>query len=398
MCPSEIPTGGASRPPGHARSHVPRHRDVFPLPRLPELDAVRPGLSRVCRQRAGRRAAITQRTNDAIDSLNALWQPAGADSGPPRASAFSAGDHIFDCMSSFDPGRGAEFRPEEAARQLLGRDLGYTGSEESFELGSFDRASVALPSSADRPQSCLGMLDEEARGFIEDLEGKMLKPALGHDAGSTQPYIDPVLMRRPREYRRLIHDLWDRGLIGFSQAPLTLAGLFFVKKAKGGLRMIVDARPANEKFLAAPVMPLGGSSSWSGFSLRETESLQIAQYDVESYFYRCGIPDEVGRHFCLPAVDSKFASGLFPDGSFDPALPIYPFMKVIPMGWSWAMWFAQRIHVRAHIVAGFPRPIWCWTGSRLRSWMLSAWWRCLIVTMATSSVWTPLPWTRLVPE
>ena len=65
-----------------------------------------------------------------------------------------------------------EFKPEEAARQLLGRDLGYTGGEDSFELGSFDRASVALPSSADRPQSCLGMLDEEARAFIEDLEGK----------------------------------------------------------------------------------------------------------------------------------------------------------------------------------------------------------------------------------
>ena len=117
--------------------------------------------------------------------------------------------------------------------------------------------------------------------------------------------------------------------------------------------MIVDARPANQRFKVAPRMPIGGSSSWGSLNLPAGETLWVGQYDVEAYFYRCGIPASIGRYFCLPTVSSSFVASCSSIGGKDPQRPWYPYLTVMPMGWSWAMWFAQRLHVKAHLVAGF---------------------------------------------
>ena len=101
-------------------------------------------------------------------------------------------------------------------------------------------------------------------------------------------------------------------------------------------------------------MQVGGTGSWATLKIPAGEELYTAQYDVEAYFYRLGIPAEIGRYFCLKEVPTwmvhKFPTPLdeSPHGG-----AWFPYFRVVPMGWSWAMWIAQRVHVQAHIVAGF---------------------------------------------
>ena len=119
----------------------------------------------------------------------------------------------------------------------------------------------------------------------------------------------------------------------------------------------MDARPANQKFKPPPRMPLGGSASWAAMQYPADRTLYTSQYDVEAYFYRCGIPDELGKHVSLPAVSCDFVSrciGIDALKGSDPSISWHPFLRVAPMGWNWAMFFCQRVHVQAIIRSGLP--------------------------------------------
>ena len=63
----------------------------------------------------------------------------------------------------------------------------------------------------------------------------------------------------------------------------------------------------------------------------------------------------MGAFFALEQVPSwvvvRFAPDTFAAG--DEGKAWYPYFKVVPMVWSWAMWLAQRVHVKAHVRAGF---------------------------------------------
>ena len=104
-----------------------------------------------------------------------------------------------------------------------------------------------------------------------------------------------------------------------------------------------------------PLMQVGGTSCWSTLRIPEDKELWTAQHDVEAYFYRLGIPPEIGRFFALkevpPWVAFKFA---VPRDEAPGGGAWFPYFRVVPMGWSWAMWIAQRVHVQAHVLAGFP--------------------------------------------
>ncbi len=69
--------------------------------------------------------------------------------------------------------------------------------------------------------------------------------------------MDPALKRSAKTYRRFVADLHRRGLLTWTRRPLCQVGLFFVEKDNGRqLRLILDARPANELFLPPPGVSL----------------------------------------------------------------------------------------------------------------------------------------------
>ena len=100
-------------------------------------------------------------------------------------------------------------------------------------------------------------------------------------------------------------------------------------------------------------MRIGGTASWSAIKVPAGEQLWTAQYDVEAYFYRLGIEADIGRYFSLMQA-AEWVAHKYPTclDHVEDGLPWYPYFRVIPMGWSWAMWLAQRVHVEAHVRAG----------------------------------------------
>ena len=60
-------------------------------------------------------------------------------------------------------------------------------------------------------------------------------------------YWDPKL--RGKAYRNFVRDLHQRSLLRFTREPIEFAGVFFVWKKNGRLRMIIDGRRGNGPLL-----------------------------------------------------------------------------------------------------------------------------------------------------
>ena len=79
----------------------------------------------------------------------------------------------------------------------------------------------------------------------------------GSPLPTVTPYFDPALKRSAKTYRHFIVDLHRRGLVTWTCRPRCQVGLFFVEKDEGRkLRLILDARPANELFVQPPGVSL----------------------------------------------------------------------------------------------------------------------------------------------
>jgi hypothetical protein len=104
-------------------------------------------------------------------------------------------------------------------------------------------------------------------------------------------------------------------------------------------------------------MPSG--TSWASISIPDNSELFVSQSDVADYFYCIGIDDHLSSFFCLPSVHVdmlkkwKVGNDVWDGRSVGDR--VFPAMKVMPMGWSWAMWVAQRIHCHVALTAtGLP--------------------------------------------
>ena len=86
--------------------------------------------------------------------------------------------------------------------------------------------------------------------------------------------------------------------------------------------------------------------------MKSSDTLYIAQTDIKDYFYSIGLPEELRPYFTFPQVDLKRVSPSDPRclGVDGPVL-IHPCMKVVPMGWNWAMYIAQRAHQHQAMLA-----------------------------------------------
>ena len=160
------------------------------------------------------------------------------------------------------------------------------------------------------------------------------------------PYMDEVLQKDQSKYQQFIHDLYDKGMIEFTDQPQDMVTPFFVKKKDGRQRFVLDCRGVNERFQTPPPLALAAGSSWS----QDGQTLFCAQSDIKDYFYSLALPLTLRSLFCLPPVDFdllqdwEVSSTLRPSGSVEGWT--WPRLRVIPMGWFWALWISQRVHSR----------------------------------------------------
>ena len=105
------------------------------------------------------------------------------------------------------------------------------------------------------------------------------------DEGIAGSYTDPVRQHSRKTYLQFIRMLYDRGLVSFAEARKikTKCGLFFVTKRDGKIRLIIDARRANQKFRKPPSGSTTGLAALESVRVAEGEALYSSTYDVKDF-------------------------------------------------------------------------------------------------------------------
>ncbi|CAK0801113.1 unnamed protein product, partial [Prorocentrum cordatum] len=196
--------------------------------------------------------------------------------------------------------------------ELLASSLSCTADEAPSPVVRYVRSRVDIPEVGAVIPPVESVLDGIGRSYVLDYEQAMMKTpdewsrVLNREPPVT-PYTDEVFKRDPVAYNTFIGDL--------------------VKE--------------------------DGSFSTKLF---------CAQADVRNYFYALGLREELGLLFSLPPVSQASLSQWGVEAVDTPEGPsggwVWPFLRVVPMGWSWAFWLGQRAN--AHVCCsasglGFPR-------------------------------------------
>ncbi|CAE8582249.1 unnamed protein product [Polarella glacialis] len=249
------------------------------------------------------------------------------------------------------PSSSQMYSPREAIRELLGSSYGY--SEVSTTVRPFDPVLVSIPSVGTRAPSIMSVLDPVGVDVVADYEHSMLLSS--NEYGSVleegikvQPYMDVILQSSISSYQAFVHSLFTRGMLDFCEHAGGLVTPFFVTEKGGKLRLIFDCRTVNLRFKKAPKIAMGSGSSWASLEVAEGEQLWIAQSDIKDYFYSLALPAALAQFFCLPSIDASLLTEWGVPGALGGFSNYqgrcYPRLRVVPMGWSWAMWIAQRAH------------------------------------------------------
>jgi len=323
------------------------------------------------------------RANRVIDGLNWLagCSAGGGGEGPSRAQE-EIQARALARSRAIGPAP-PDLSGEEALRSLLKGRGDYSASDVAVAPFRLDR--VALPSGVADCPLLSEIAPSDVKTVLENLERDLMLPAADARAQlETQPvvpYWDPGLAHSRCRYRQLLVELDRRGLLHWTQAPAEEAGIFFVSKKKGMLRMIVDCRRANLRFRSPPKVSLCTSETFgrleiemddapfddrdlldvAGDPARSSLQVHMGKVDVKDCFYRMRIGPEFSRFFALRGVSRREAddvwrragrtdSGPRPipaAGSADAGW--FPCLAALPMGCTWSLWMAQRTD--EHVVA-----------------------------------------------
>ena len=247
-------TGAA---PAGARESGGDHGEVFPLPQpWPEEACRQSGLGRRCRQRIDRRLARQKATSQVIETLNDL--AVGGDLGArhhefrrsrPTPAQADVLERAF-ASTAEAPSKGAEYHPEAAFKVLLRAGSDYGGP--AGGLASYRRGAVSLPTGQTTAVALEEVLGGDALADIQQIDERMLLgneelAAVVEERGWPRVYHDPAF-KSPKQYLSFIKELYDCGVVRFTDTVTCELGLFFVTKKNGKLRLIVDARVANQYF------------------------------------------------------------------------------------------------------------------------------------------------------
>ena len=343
--------------------HDDRWRELFPIPLCAETKP-EAGLSVSARRRRARVRSTVDKVNSVIKILNEMYSPSRdgefCSAHPVTSAQYACQHELFkDPSKQKSPTKFLTMR--EAAQELLLTDLSYSG-EVTTTVRPYDRGLLSIPSTGNQAVDLRGVLDDVGRETIEDPLRCMLlsDDEFGSMVEKQQPictYMDPTLRDSLPTYCTFIQDLFLCGMVEFTNRPSGLVTPFCVAKKSGKLRLILDCRDTNRRFRPPPTLAAGTGASWARLSIPEGRELFVAQSDIKDYFYSLQLPESLRSLFCMPpipasllrhwGVSAEHGGSLVYDGWAHPRL------RVVPMGWSWAMWLSQRVHqVQSQIGAG----------------------------------------------
>ena len=175
------------------------------------------------------------------------------------------------------------------------------------------------------------------------------------------PYWDVVLRRSRRKRLDLFRRLMDAGLVGLRQRIRARAGIFFVTKKDGSLRMVVDGREPSSFHRRPPHTGLGSAAAISTLDLSPAaldvthppghpRAVHGASADLKQGFYQLTWP-EMGSWFGFDYPEPLHEFGV--NQIFDETsggmitLPgdtmVFPVFEGLAMGWSWSLHFCNMV-------------------------------------------------------
>ncbi|CAK0897361.1 unnamed protein product, partial [Prorocentrum cordatum] len=221
--------------------------------------------------------------------------------------------------------------PEAALVELLGMgSLGY-GPDGPTVVAPYDRGLVSWPESAGCV-SLLEVLPEPDRQEVIDGRNSMMLRAEEVRPGATKVYWDKTLQSDTDEYQRFVQDLLARDMVELRTRREFEVGVFFVKKKSGRLRLIVDARAVNQALKRPPTIHMASTAA-------------LVNMDIADCFYQFRAPDYMVPWFGMRPLRARQLGVMVVDGlAVSEGAWVCPCLRVLPMGFAWAMRWTQQAH------------------------------------------------------
>eukprot|EP00438_Fugacium_kawagutii_P024261 Skav223122 [mRNA] locus=scaffold419:830256:833692:- [translate_table: standard] len=317
-------------------------------------------LNRRAAQRLCKRARIRDELRELIFTLN--WMHTGDFNAQPGPLGHPPHGDVVKYLEAA-VGRASNLgdlscvpSQEAALRELLHGQDGYSELSTPASLAPFNLELISLPQDLDDAPRAEDLLSVEDRRYLEVQERMLRDTPRDEHSTLVKPYWDPALKNNPRTYRKFIQKLHSIKYLEYTLSPSQHAGVFFVWKSdRKRVRMIVDARPANDDFLDPPGISLATAETFSKFEVVGSGDddddnpfeLYAGLSDVRDCFHRIKQPRWLSKFFCFMPIEARHVglTGTTLEGqTLKSSDLIYPMPGSLCMGFSWSLFFAQRIN------------------------------------------------------
>ena len=212
-----------------------------------------------------------------------------------------------------------DFEPESCLRQLLlSKDL---YSQEPQNLAPYSESKLRVLKGDSFPKDAVPLLPPQAGALLQNFRVSIERPwdQVPDDLVLPEPYWDPVLAHNSEKRHGLFRLLLSLRIAGAHLQSKAPAGLFFVWKKDGCIRMVVDGRQANLLQRRPPRVYLGSPNAISELDLSQASldlggygsvaefELSLADADVRDAYYQ----------FCVRELGSWFSLERVRAGDFD---------------------------------------------------------------------------------
>jgi hypothetical protein len=225
--------------------------------------------------------------------------------------------------------------------------LGYSG--EPASLAGYQKDLISLPCAGDVPSPLDVILGHRAESVVGTLRQKLLSQgvvdARKGESSLKALYVDPIFRRQRSVYAEFISRLHASNLVEFRTEARERVGVFFVWKKSGKQRMVVDSRLANLWFDCPEKVHLATGTAFSRLEVDEGPPIEVGGVDIKDAFYRIELPSEFRDLFALSHLPAKILDpGMLAGLDVSPDQLIFPCFRVVPMGWTQALWVCQKCH------------------------------------------------------
>ena len=329
-----------------------RHRGVFPfpVPRAGDFADLEAGLSRSSRRKVEAHCHQSKWVADIVMSLNEMFggsEKMGSfvGDGRPTLSQAICLERIKQAVK--DAGKPpAEVSGREALAELQTRP-GY--AQEGAHLAPMDLDLLSLPEKGSRGATMAEIFDGAAESFVQRLMTKVSAEEVGCQrkaaSGLRAPYVDPLIKNCPRRYAAFCKRLQDSGLVEFRETYKEQVGVFTVWKKSGKQRLVIDARLANMRFEEPETVHLATGSTFAAIEVDPGPAIEVGGVDIADAFYHIELIEDLREFFALPGIRASDVGVTKCGGKHVPGhQKVFPCLKVVPMGWTHALWICQMAH------------------------------------------------------